>query len=268
MTAVPVAAPRGPAARLVQPLPECATWAVSPYQRCPYRCAYCITGVQGAVQARGNPAEVLGWLREDLGRLGTDVSLAVGALCDAYPPIEAEAGLTRLVLGELHRQGRRFSVITKGTLVTRDLDLLSAEPVSQVTVSLSSLEDRALARFEPETPSAQARLEVVAALTAAGVSAALSITPWIPGVSDAPAIAAAVRALAGPNVWVLAGPLNVRAPAVAGSHFARTWDQAAVNQAYGRARAEADGLKITWLPEVPLDGHHATVLHERLDSCR
>jgi DNA repair photolyase len=239
----------------VERLPECGVWAISPYERCSFRCAYCITGVQGTSAARLGRADLLAQLRSELSVIPSEERLALGALCDAYPPIEATAGLTRAVLTELADQRRPVSVITKGVTVLRDIDLLTAEPVAQVTISLSSLDPAALATLDPGAPSPDERLEAVAALVAANVPTSVTVTPWIPGVSDVAAIAAAARAAARRNIWIQAGPLNVVAPVISLSRFAGGWDQAAINAAYVRARDASSGLEpISWWPPVPLDG--------------
>jgi DNA repair photolyase len=247
--------PVAPHHALVERLPECGVWAISPYERCSFRCSYCITGVQGTSAARLERDELLAQLQSELSEIPTDERLALGALCDAYPPIEATAGLTRAVLTELQVQRRPVSIITKGLTVLRDIDLLAADPVTQVTISLSSLDAATLATLDPGAPSPAARLEAVAALVAANVPTSVTVTPWIPGVSDVAAIATAARAAAGRNIWIQAGPLNVVAPVIAMSRFAGRWDQASINAAYVRARDETSGLEpISWWPPVPLDG--------------
>jgi DNA repair photolyase len=239
---------------LVEPLPECRVWAVNPYGRCSFRCTYCITGVQGTSLA-GSSDEIVSRLRAELTGLAPTEVLALGALCDAYPPVEADAGVTRAVLTELLAQHRRVRVITKGTTILRDVDLLTAEPRVPVTISLSSLDPVALARFDPGAPSPQERLEVVAALATAGVDTCVSITPWIPGVSDVTAIAGAARAAAGSCIPIAVGPLNVVSPRVAMSVFARDWDQEAINLAFLHARADARVEEpVVWWPPVPVDG--------------
>jgi DNA repair photolyase len=247
---------------LIEPLPECGVWSLCPYDACSYRCTYCITGVQGRARPRAEPDVVVDQLQRELAGIDREAHLGVGALCDAYPPIEAEAGLTRRVLVELVDQGRPFSVITKGSVVRRDADLLAAAAVRPcVTVSLSSLDAEVLASLDPAAPTPAERLATVAALARAGVSTSLSISPWLPGVTDVPALVEAVRTAAGSGVWIVVAPLNVRAPQVAASPFAAGWDQAEINRAYVAARGEADDLGATWMPEIPLDGHHAPAMH-------
>ncbi len=239
---------------LVERLPECGVWTVNPYRRCSFRCVYCITGVQGSSTA---PAidEVVARLRLELAAVPCSEQLALGGLCDAYPPVEADAGLTRAVLAELVSQRRLVSVITKGATVFRDCDLLIADPQSMVSISLSSLDAAALARFDPGAPSPQTRLELVAALATAGVRTSVTITPWIPGVSDVAAIAGAARAAAGSNILIQVGPLNVVSARVAATPFARAWDQATINAAYLRVQAEARlDAPTVWWPPVPVDG--------------
>lgn len=251
MTRLPVVDRVTLPAPLLEPVPECGVWAVSPYERCSFRCTYCITGVQGTSVPRRSRAEIVRTLRAELARLPADVRLALGALCDAYPPVEAEAGLTRAVLAELTTRGRSVSIITKGATVLRDLDLLTADPPVQVSISISSLDPEALAVLDPGAPPPAHRLAVIGELARAGVRTHVNVSPWIPGVSDVAAIAAAARAAARQQLLVDVGPLNVLAPMVAGSHFARGRDQASIDRAYSAARRATAGVpRIRWWPPV------------------
>src|SRR5262249_31655172 len=160
---------------------------------CAHRCAYCNTGAQGSSRPLLPAPEIIGALRRELAEIPAEQRIIVGPPSDGYPPSEKRHGVTRAVVGELMRQGRTFSVVTKGTTVARDADLFAAGgDRTSVHVSLCAVDDAALRRLEPGAPSARARLTLVRRLRAAGVRVQVDAAPWIPGVSDAGALLAAV----------------------------------------------------------------------------
>jgi DNA repair photolyase len=120
------------------------------------------------------------------------------------------------------------SVTTKGTLVTRDIDVmtdLASRADFSVNISLISLVREQLHKLEPGTPAPSSRLRAMERLTAAGIRVAVSLAPIIPGITDKPEeIEAVVKAAAehgASDVW--AGALRL-APGVK-EHFLQTIEQ-------------------------------------------
>lgn len=227
-----------PLLTLLEPVPACRAWAVTPYNGCDIRCRYCITGAPGVSEPRFPPDEVVDRLRSELDgieRRSGPVNLAFGGLSDAYPNAELRFGVTRLVIEELIARGRAFGIITKGSALRRDLELLAAHGSAAVTISLCTVDDVALAALDPGSPSVQQRLELIAASHAAGVPTSVSAAPWIPGVTDADALVEQVPA----GVPVRFAPLNVDSPAVAATRWADRYDQEHVDRAYLAAHASA-----------------------------
>jgi DNA repair photolyase len=139
-------------------------------------------------------------LEQELGARGyVPKPITIGANTDPYQPVERELKVTRSLLEVLERTRHPVSLITKGTLILRDLDLLRSlarEQLVQVFVSITSL-DAALKRtLEPRAAAPAARLRVVRELSAAGVPTGVLVAPIIPAVNDAEieAIVAAVAA--------------------------------------------------------------------------
>src|SRR5262245_34769121 len=100
---ITVAAPRAP---LVEEIAACGMLSVNPYLACDIRCAYCITGAQGQSRPRVGTEAVREELRQELGAKGHRQPLVgLGTLCDAYPSVEVELGVTRIVLDELTQLG-------------------------------------------------------------------------------------------------------------------------------------------------------------------
>jgi len=168
-------------------------WSVSPYALCDHRCVYCITGVQGVSDPIMAADDARGATRRFVRCAPSDSLYLLGAFSDAYPNVEAEGGLTRAVLEELLAAEARVTIITKGTTVLRDVDLLvlGGDRV-HVQVSLCTLDEDALARLDVGAPTGAARLAAVDALLGAGLRVGVNALPWIPGVTDTRALIDAV----------------------------------------------------------------------------
>jgi DNA repair photolyase len=160
-----------------------------------------------------NVAEVLrtelrrgSWAREPV-MLGTNT--------DPYQRAEGRYRLMPDIVGALTDNGTPFSILTKGTLLRRDLPLLT-EAAQQVTVSLAmsiAVFDDALQRsIEPGTPSAEARLETVRAATAAGFRVTVFLMPVMPHLTDSVAALddALARIRAAGAARVVYGALHLR----------------------------------------------------------
>ena len=168
-------------------------WSVTPYALCDHRCVYCITGVQGVSAPIMSAGDTRHATRRFVRSAPADALYLLGAFSDAYPNVEAETGLTRAVLEELVAAGARVTIITKGTTVLRDVDLLVQDGDRiQVQVSLCTLDEEALARLDVGAPTGAARLAVVDALLGAGLRVGVNALPWIPGVTDTGALIDAV----------------------------------------------------------------------------
>jgi len=114
--------------------------------------------------------------------------LVIGTATDPYQPAERQFRLTRRILEVLRSyQGLSIEIITKSSLVTRDLDLLQALSTRhEVTVNISlATADARLARLlELRSPVPAARLRALRRLTGNGIYAGLIVAPIIPGVTD------------------------------------------------------------------------------------
>ncbi len=113
--------------------------------------------------------------------------LHIGGNTDPYQPAERKLRSTRAVLELLLERRHPLSIITKGALILRDLDLLRALAERQlvsVFISITSLDDQLKRTLEPRAASPQARLRVVRELTAAGVPVGVMMAPVIPALTD------------------------------------------------------------------------------------
>jgi DNA repair photolyase len=123
--------------------------------------------------------------------------IAMGTNVDCYQRAEGRYKLMRGIIAALRDAANPFSILTKGTLIMRDLDLLlSAAEVTDVALNVSAaFVDKSLWRaIEPGTPAPERRIEACAALNDAGLRCGVLMGPVVPFLSDSPAqLAAAVR---------------------------------------------------------------------------
>jgi DNA repair photolyase len=126
--------------------------------------------------------------------------IAMGTNVDCYQRAEGKYQLMRGIISALRDAANPFSILTKGTLILRDLDLLTA--AAQVTdvglnVSAGFIDKELWRTLEPGTPSPERRLDTCKALTDAGLSCGVLMGPIVPFLSDSPEqLDAAVRRIA------------------------------------------------------------------------
>ena len=172
--------------------------SINPYRGCEHGCIYCYArpthsylnlspGIdfETRIVAKVNAAARL---REAFARKGYQPRmLNLGSVTDAYQPLERRLRITRAVVEVLAEHRHAFSLITKSSLVERDLDLiapLAADRLAAAYVSITTL-DAALARvMEPRAASPTRRLQTIARLAAAGVPVGVSVSPVIPFVNE------------------------------------------------------------------------------------
>jgi DNA repair photolyase len=185
------------------------SWSLNPYMGCAHRCTFCYVRAfelradrpaderyGRSIRVKVNVAEAL---RRELARPSwARETIAIGAATDPYQPCEGRYRLTRACLEVLAEAHNPFSLITRGPMVVRDLDVLrTAAGRASVHVSLSipTVDERVWRTTEPGTARPHRRLEVVRRLAAAGIDVGVAMAPILPGLSDAPdQLAAVVRA--------------------------------------------------------------------------
>ncbi|KUO19971.1 Rv2578c family radical SAM protein [Streptomyces dysideae] len=176
-------------------------WTVNPYRGCTHACVYCFArkthsyldldtglGFDSQIVVKVNAPELL---RRQLGsRRWLGEHIAMGTNVDCYQRAEGRYRLMPGILGALRDHANPFSILTKGTLILRDLDLLTqASQVTDVGISVSvGFTDTELWRtVEPGTPAPERRLDVVRTLTEHGIGCGVLMAPVIPFLSDHPA---------------------------------------------------------------------------------
>ena len=188
-------------------------WSINPYRGCQHACAYCYArpshitfdmdgrgDFEGHIFAKVNAAEVLhtelrrrSWRREPV---------TIGTVVDPYQPLEGRYRLTRAILQELAAARTPATIITKNTMILRDLDVLQrlqARAGCTILVSVTSLDAALLRRMEPGTPPPRKRLEALRRLVEAGIPAGVIAAPLLPGITDGEASLDALATLAAVN---------------------------------------------------------------------
>jgi DNA repair photolyase len=84
--------------------------------------------------ARGSEVSPVGRLRRELAGIETQATIGVGTLCDAHATFESRNGVTRAALEELITLERRLFIVTQGSTILRDSELLASYPLASVTV--------------------------------------------------------------------------------------------------------------------------------------
>ncbi len=172
--------------------------SINPYQGCEHGCIYCYArpshayldlspGLDFETRLFYKP-DAASLLRRALSRRGYQCSpIAMGTNTDPYQPIEREHRVTRSIIEVLHEFRHPMSIITKGTLVLRDIDLL--QPMAeaglvQVMISITSLDPAIKRTLEPRAAGPAARLKAVQQLNAAGIPTGVMVAPVIPAITD------------------------------------------------------------------------------------
>lgn len=201
-------------------------WTVNPMRGCSHACRYCFargsheyldldagTDFDSQIVVKTNVAAVL--RREVHKRSWRRETVALGSNTDPYQRAEGRYRLMPGIISALTESGTPFSILTKGTLLRRDLPLLTQAarqvPV-HLAVSLAILDEGLHRSLEPGTPSPKARLELIRALSNAGFAVNVMVAPVIPYLTDSRAhLDALFEALADAGAAdVTAFPMHLR----------------------------------------------------------
>jgi DNA repair photolyase len=172
--------------------------SVNPYRGCEHGCVYCFARPSHAyldlspgldfetrLFAKTNAAELL---RAELARPGyVPAPIALGINTDGWQPLERAHGISRACLEVLLEARHPLSIVSKGSALLRDLDLLAelaTQGLVNVHVSITTLDNALSAKLEPRAAAPHTRLKLVAALREAGVPVGVLVAPVIPAITD------------------------------------------------------------------------------------
>ena len=194
-------------------------WSLNPYMGCVHRCTFCYVRhfehrsdrpyddrYGTSIRVKTNVAQVL---RKELARPSWQHEhVAIGAATDPYQPAEGRYRLTRACLEALRDAPNPFSIITRGPMIVRDLDVLAeaAQRASvTVTFSIPTLDDEVWRKTEPSTAHPRQRLRALRTLIDNGIDARVGMAPILPGISDRPeqlrAVVRAAREAGATGIW-------------------------------------------------------------------
>ncbi len=201
-------------------------WTVNPYRGCTHACHYCFARAFHAyldmdvgedfstkIVVKTNLVETL--RRELASQRWEGEPVAMGTATDPYQQCEGRYRLTRGVLEAFADHENPVSMLTKSTMIVRDLDVfLRLAEVTDVSVSMSvgTLDEEVRRVVEPGTPPGRKRLEILGRFADAGIRTGILVAPVLPGLTDddehmAEVLAAAAEAGIG---WASVIPLHVR----------------------------------------------------------
>ena len=172
--------------------------SINPYKGCEHGCVYCFARPTHAyldlspgldfetkIFYKNNPIDRL---RKELDNPNYKCKpIAMGTNTDPYQPIERELRVTRKILETLLEYRHPVSIVTKGVLILRDLDLLqefAKLDLLSVAVSITTLDNELKTKLEPRTASPRARLRILRSLADAEISIGVMVAPLIPMLND------------------------------------------------------------------------------------
>jgi DNA repair photolyase len=194
-------------------------WSLNPYMGCAHRCTFCYVraferradrpsddGYGRSIRVKINVAEVLA---RELARPSWEgAGVVVGAATDPYQPAEGRYRLTRSCLEVFAAAANPFSIITRGPMILRDVDVLreaSRRAAVTVTFSIPTLDEDVWRKTEPSTAHPRQRLRAIRELVDAGIDARVGMAPILPGISDSPAqladVVRAAREAGATGIW-------------------------------------------------------------------
>jgi DNA repair photolyase len=194
-------------------------WSLNPYMGCVHRCTFCYVRhferrsdrpsddrYGTSIRVKTNIADVL---RRELARASWEHEhVAIGAATDPYQPAEGRYKLTRACLEALRDAMNPLSIITRGPMIVRDLDVLveaARRARVGVTFSIPTLDEDVWRRTEPSTAHPRQRLRAITALVDAGIDARVGMAPILPGISDRPEqlreVVRAAREAGATGIW-------------------------------------------------------------------
>ncbi len=173
-------------------------WSVNPYQGCEHGCVYCYArnthnfwgysaGIdfESKILIKQNAAKLVEEKIKSPKWKASPIMLSGNT--DCYQPIERKLEITRQILEVLWRHRHPVSIITKNSLVLRDLDILSEMAklnLVRVAISVTTLDEDMRRRLEPRTASVQSRLYTIEKLSSSSIPVSVMFAPIIPGLND------------------------------------------------------------------------------------
>lgn len=173
-------------------------WAINPYRGCEFGCRYCYARYTHEFLNKADPLvfereiyikQQAAWLlRQELKQVAADEEIAIGTATDPYQPIERREQVTRSLLEVFaERAGLSLGIVTKSTLIERDIDLLvqiAARNRLTVCVTITTPDAELARALEPRAPRPDLRFRTVERLRESGLRVGILCSPLMPGITD------------------------------------------------------------------------------------
>lgn len=173
-------------------------WSINPYQGCEHGCIYCYArnthaywgfgpglDFEQKIMVKNNAAALLEAKLKKKSWVAAPIMLSGNT--DCYQPIERKLKITRGLLEVFLRYRHPVGIITKNSLVLRDLDILkqlNEHGLVHVAISLTTLDDHLRQFMEPRTATVKGRLKAIETLSKAGIPVTVMMAPIIPGLNE------------------------------------------------------------------------------------
>ncbi|NOY61624.1 MAG: PA0069 family radical SAM protein [Gammaproteobacteria bacterium] len=172
--------------------------SINPYRGCEHGCIYCYArpshaylgyspglDFESQITYKPNAAQLL---REEIGKRSYHCQpIALGVNTDAYQPVERQLKITRQILEVLRDHQHPVTIVSKSSLIERDIDLLSDmahDGLVHVMISVTTLDNQLSRQLEPRAAAPQRRLQTIATLKQAGIPVGALFAPVIPVLND------------------------------------------------------------------------------------
>lgn len=161
-------------------------WVIHPYTGCSHGCLYCYATSyiprHNIVRAKDN---FIDNLKKDIHKLPKGALVEMSSSSDPYPSIESQYNLTRRALIILLSQGFKILILTKSSLVLKDLDILKKfRDQIVVSITITTLDKTIASQLEPGAPSPSERLKTIEVLIQNGIKVTARIDPIVPFIND------------------------------------------------------------------------------------
>jgi DNA repair photolyase len=174
------------------------TYSINPYRGCEFGCKYCYARYTHEFMELRDPLAFerviflksnAPWLLEqELKHINPADEIALGTATDPYQPIERRSQITRKILEVFAgKSGYRLGIVTKSTLIARDIDLLTAigrRNSLAVCVTITTPSATLARLLEPRAPRPDLRFQTVERLRQAGIKTGILCSPLLPGITD------------------------------------------------------------------------------------
>ena len=154
-------------------------YCVDPYQNCEFGCLYCDSSFEKTIYVKNNSVEIL---ENELQTVEKGV-IIIGSVHDTYQRAEQTYEITKKILTTIKKYHFPCHILTKSTLVLRDIDLLASIDC-MVTISIMSLDEKVSRSFEKNVPVPKERLQILKTLSKHEIKTGVALIPVLPHITE------------------------------------------------------------------------------------